>query len=51
MVTVGIRCVQTDRNGVNQSFEIRCNVAAIDKIAETVGIDTDRFVVSFFKSG
>ena len=49
VVTVGIRCVQTDGNGVNQSFEIRCNVAAIDKIAETVGIDTDRLVVSFFK--
>ena len=49
VITVCIWCVQADRYSVDQTLEFRGDVSAVDQIAETVGVDSDWFVVSVFE--
>ena len=45
MIFLRIRRVQADRNGINQSCKLRCDILAVNQAAKAVRIDPHRLMI------
>ena len=48
MIAVCIRCIQTDGDGIYQTFQFRRHISFPDQIRQTIRIDTNRLPIVFF---